>query len=230
LLGGCGEKTTTGSDDGALGPAAVISLDPTSALAGDSVTIQLRLEFAPDGRERTGRLGGFDFRIHYDKPVLAFESAVQGKVISGWQYFSVRTHHVGLCDTCEEGQIRVVGIMDVNDGVFPDPYQPYPEGVLATLTFTASDSAKFAGRYHNVYFCTADCRDNSMTAKNGNHVLIADPNYENGEQGAITDTITCPPLGAGWYRPVRGFHSGSVFIDAIRSVLSRQNTSTRGAK
>jgi len=97
LVTGC--SGSTGPKQPAT-PAAILSIDTTAALPGNTVSVPLRLE-RPDGNEpRLDSLDRFELLICYDSSALSLIESVAGPAISQWEYFTYRTVQRSLCPSC----------------------------------------------------------------------------------------------------------------------------------
>jgi len=209
-------------------PAAILSIDTTAALPGNSVWVPLRLTRLDGDGPRLDSLGGFELLVCYDKSVLAFNGPVaRGPAISSWEYFTYRTDGKVPCMSCDLGVLRLVAQRDLDNAVAPDPPQYFPEGILATLRFVVSSDRSHIGTVAEVGFCLLECRDNTIYLE-GNRNSLYMPDARTGRIAFMTgyDTMACPraytlhpalELRGGWVRiepPTEGL-KGDIDLDGI---------------
>jgi hypothetical protein len=143
-------------------------------LNGQQVTMPVQIDSV------SGPIGGFDLLICYDPSVLTFLQASSGSALAGWEYFTYRHSPNGNCvGGCPTGNIRLVGIADMNNAVVPPPTVFRPIGDIANLVFQVSEDRNLIHECIPINFCWLDCGDNTLSSKSGDttwvdHLLIPD--------------------------------------------------------
>ena len=128
-------------------------------------------------------IGGFDFLIAYDESALTLRAVIPGPDFydpapagCGWEYFTYRYGPFGNCGgECPGGQVRIVGIADMNNGPYhPDCYLPDSlPAVVFTLDFLVTNDRTFECLYVPIRFFWMDCADNAMSSKSGDSLFVS---------------------------------------------------------
>jgi hypothetical protein len=142
-----------------------------------------------------GGLGGFDFLFAYDASALSFQDAVEGVIPTNceWEYFTHRQG--GECSSCPSGcptgEVRVVGLAELNNG----PYHPLCDvleedvpGTLFDLVFLVSNNRTFDCSFAPIRFWWCDCGDNTLSNRDGSLLIISSQVWDYvGAGGYITE-------------------------------------------
>jgi len=146
--------------------------------------------------ESNDAIAGFDLYLRYDASAISFVAATKnGSEIEEWEYF---TYHLNEHNT---GEIRLVGIADINDGPNHPPSSSMdPDGILATIQFQVANDQSLGNNYIPISFYWYDCGDNTFSDVSG-AILYMDSRIYNSEGILIWDEEVDPdserPLGMG---------------------------------
>ncbi|MFZ5981940.1 MAG: T9SS type A sorting domain-containing protein [Candidatus Zixiibacteriota bacterium] len=146
--------------------------------------------------ETNDAIAGFDLYLRYDASAISFVAASKnGSVIEEWEYF---TYNLNEHNT---GEIRLVGIADINDGPNHPPSSSLnPDGILATIQFQVANDQNLGNNYVPISFYWYDCGDNTFSDVSG-AILYMDNRIYNSEGILIWDEETDPdasrPMGVG---------------------------------
>ncbi|GAB4322905.1 MAG: hypothetical protein Kow0074_14690 [Candidatus Zixiibacteriota bacterium] len=144
-----------------------ICIDTVSSINGREATMKVRAKQAME-------MGGFDFLICFDPTALTLMRAFADTALQGWEYFTYRVGDAASCPPCIEGQVRLLGIADMNNGNPHPPESAYlPRGPMAGLTFYVTPDRLFIGQCIPVDFCSYDCGDNTISDRSGDTLFVA---------------------------------------------------------
>ena len=158
-------------------------------------------------------MGGFNFLIGYDASALtlmgADEMTSELYNACAWEYFDYRFGPFGNCGSgCPSGQVRVVGIGEMNDGPHhPDCFSVGATGTVFTLKFLVSNDYTLNCSFVPIRFYWYTCKDNTISNDLGTELYVSNDVFDYvGEDGLDTwykitpddkSTITFPTyLGA----------------------------------
>ncbi len=112
---------------------------------------------------------GFDFTIGYDATAMSFTDITAGTpfAIPGsheWEYLAYSTAYPSGCDsTCPSGTVRIVAMVDINDGSHHSLSYQVPDGTeLFRLNFLLDIDPQFYCAYHPLRFIWSQCADNAI--------------------------------------------------------------------
>jgi len=129
-------------------------------------------------------IGGFDFLIGYDSSAVTFMGANENNSVlftdCGWEYFDYRFGPFGDCEgDCPSGQIRVVGIAEMNNGDYhPTCFKTEGESVLFTLKFLVSNDVELDCAFIPIRFYWYNCGDNTVTNELGHELYVSENVYD----------------------------------------------------
>lgn len=135
----------------------------TDVPLGDAVSI---LVIKSGGSEE---IHGFDFTIGYNANAMMFTGIEAGPpfAIPGsqeWEYLAYSTAYPSGCDsTCPEGTVRIIAMVDINDGPHHSLSYVVPDGTeLFRLHFLLDIDPQFYCAYHPFRFLWSQCADNAI--------------------------------------------------------------------
>ncbi len=141
-----------------------VCIDTTSVYSGQMATVALSVT-------NSMPVGGFDFLVTYD-PTMAFIEAEAINDLESWDYFTYRKSYQDNCGGgCPTGVLRLIGIVDLPDGLGGGDNTP--EGDIVNLTFRVPENLSYIGQCFHVSFTWYDCGDNTMSSIDGNVLFIA---------------------------------------------------------
>ncbi|MFZ5979435.1 MAG: hypothetical protein ACOYVF_02285, partial [Candidatus Zixiibacteriota bacterium] len=129
-------------------------------------------------------MGGFDFLIAYDASALTFMGAdeMTSELYNtcNWEYFDYRFGPFGNCGSgCPSGQLRVVGIGEMNDGPYhPDCFQVGATGIVFTLKFLVSNDYTLNCSFVPIRFYWYDCGDNTISNDLGTELYVSNDVFD----------------------------------------------------
>jgi hypothetical protein len=121
-------------------------------------------------------LGAYDLLVAYDASALSVQNVFPGELITdcGWEYFTYRFGANGNCESCPNGQLRIIAIAETNNGAnHPGCYLDDQIGSLADIEFLVSDDRTLECQYAPVRFMWLDCGDNAFSSKSGDTLWIS---------------------------------------------------------
>lgn len=143
-----------------------LCIDSTSVLPGHQATVTLNVT-------NSMPVGGFDLLISYDQ-TINFLGAVPVGIVADWEYFTFRTSQFDNCGGgCPTGILRLIGIANMPDGVFPDESVFHPEGGIVELTFGTPEDLSYIGQCFHLSWIWFDCGDNTMSSRSGDTLFMA---------------------------------------------------------
>ncbi len=144
-----------------------ICIDTVTSLNGRETVMKVRAH-------ETMSMGGFDFLICFDPTALTIQSAFADTALLDWEYFTYRVGDAASCPPCIEGQVRLTGIADMNNGHPHPPENAYvPRGPMAGLRFFVTPDRQFIGQCIPVDFCSYDCADNTISDRSGDTLFVS---------------------------------------------------------
>ncbi len=148
-----------------------LTIDTVAAFPGELVDVGVSLM-------NLESISGLNLLINYDVSVLAFASLTPaGTRVENWEYFSYNLNYRGF-----NGDIRINGIADLDNGIETGPLEP-GDGTVAEFTFLISSNLDFTGFSVPLNFVFRDILtddDNTLTDSAGERIDQDQITYGNG--------------------------------------------------
>lgn len=191
-----------------------LNIDTVSTYPGELVTVGVNLmNLEP--------VSAVNLIINYDVSVLTFVAISQeGTRSENWEHFSYNLNDRGI-----QGDIRLTGIADLDDGVDIGPLTA-GDGPLAELSFLVSGNLSYAGQQIPVRFAFRDDLvgdDNTMTDTSGEKITQEQISYESGYvyiQTSTEEGIGDINLNGVAYEIGDVIYLTNFFVDPINNPLS----------
>jgi len=144
-------------------------------------------------------MGGFDFLISYDASALTFMGAdeMTSELYNtcDWEYFDYRFGPFGNCGSgCPSGQLRVVGIGEMNDGPHhPGCFSVGTTGIVFTMKFLVSNDYTLNCSYVPIRFYWYDCGDNTISNDGGTELYVSNDVFDYFGTGGVDGYMKITP-------------------------------------
>jgi hypothetical protein len=167
-----------------------ICIDTVYSLNGRNATVKTRAY-------RVMEMGGYNFLICYDPTVLKFSSVKADTALAQWEYFTYRTGSSTGCLPCGSGNLRLIGIADMNNGSAHPPEGAYlPKGPLHAITFYVTADRTFINQCGYIQFCSYTCGDNTISSRSGDTLFtsftgVPDSCFEGPKNAPIRQILFC---------------------------------------
>lgn len=146
-------------------------VDTVAAYPGEVVAVNINLE-------NLEPIAGFEILVNYDVSILTISSVSEiGTRVESFEYFSYRLNEEDI-----PGDVRIIGVADLEDGAAADDLTP-GAGSVAKLSFLVSRNLGFAGYYVPVIFVfrdTLEGNDNTLIGPSGERIGQDKISYSNG--------------------------------------------------
>jgi len=123
--------------------------------------------------ETKEEIAGFDLLLSYDASVMSFNGASkEGTEIEEWEYFTHRVENEN-CEGCPSGQLRLIGLADINNGMaHPTIESLSPNGLFIVTEFYVANDQNLGDQFLPIRFLWFDCGDNSFSDPSGYNQMV----------------------------------------------------------